>query len=263
MMPATVTHFNCDENFHEAGTDHPLVACLRHYSARPRGDRPITREASHRPVEQDRSEGDIDMTIRTITLAATLAVLTGTSSMAATVTLNVVGGQLRGASNVDVNGTLFDVEFVDGTCAAIFDGCEGLSDFDFPTLDLAEAAAISLGDTVFVDGPLGDFDSDPALTFGIEPNFAGVGIIVVPLALPAFLGTVQTVVFLNTGGLDGPSRSSMGVNVDLSNADGSTFARFTPSLIPAVPLPASGFLLLAAIAGFGALGSRRNRGTAR
>jgi hypothetical protein len=36
--------------------------------------------------------------------------------------LNVVGGQLLGASNVDVGGNLFNVQFLDGTCIDLFDG---------------------------------------------------------------------------------------------------------------------------------------------
>lgn len=203
------------------------------------------------------------MIIRTCALAIAVAVLTATTGLAATVTLNVVDGQLRGASNVDVNGTLYDVEFLDGSCVALFDGCDSTFDFDFSTRALAEAAAISLGDTVFLDGPLGNFDSNPTLTFGIAANVAGVGIISIPYALSADFQEIKTVIFVNTDGLDGSADSSSGINTDLSNADGSTFARFTPVQISAVPLPAGAVLLLTGLAGLGALGAQRKKIAAR
>ena len=53
------------------------------------------------------------------------------NSAARAASLNVVGGTLVGASNVDVDGQLFDVEFVDGRCIDLFDGCDDASDFDF------------------------------------------------------------------------------------------------------------------------------------
>jgi hypothetical protein len=44
-------------------------------------------------------------------------------------TLNASGGQILGASGVDVGGTLYDVEFLDGTCIALFSGCDEVSDY--------------------------------------------------------------------------------------------------------------------------------------
>lgn len=82
-------------------------------------------------------------------------------------TLDVRGGQLFGASNVPVGSRLFDVEFVDGTCIAIFSGCDNaIEDFTFPTEPEARAASMALLDLVFFDGPDGNFDTDPGLTAG-------------------------------------------------------------------------------------------------
>lgn len=95
----------------------------------------------------------------------------GTSARAAVV-LNVSGGKLVGAQNVNVLGDLYDVSFVDDTCAAVFFGCDDVTDFDFGDLASASAAAQALLDQVFVDSLVfGLFDSDPNLTFGCE----GVG----------------------------------------------------------------------------------------
>jgi hypothetical protein len=84
------------------------------------------------------------------------------------VTLNVSGGQLLGASDVDVLGFSYDVEFVNGTCFDLFDGCDGYSDFIFQDGQAASAASLALLDQVFLDDSTDtfiDFDSYAHLTF--------------------------------------------------------------------------------------------------
>ncbi len=81
------------------------------------------------------------------------------SSSAFAATLNVVGGQLLGASGVDVGGTLYNVDFHDGTCIALFNGCDEVSDFTFQTEESALLASQALLDQVFLDGVAGSFDS--------------------------------------------------------------------------------------------------------
>lgn len=81
-------------------------------------------------------------------------------------TLNVVAGILVGASGVDVGGTLYDVEFVDGTCVGLFSGCDSVDDFAFTTSSDALAASQALLDEVFIDGGPGLFDTHPELTQG-------------------------------------------------------------------------------------------------
>jgi hypothetical protein len=75
--------------------------------------------------------------------------------------------ELLGATGVSVNGTLYDVTFIDGSCVALFDGCDAAGDFAF-TLQLdAEAAAQALLDQVFIDLPAPDlFDTEPEFTQG-------------------------------------------------------------------------------------------------
>jgi hypothetical protein len=46
-------------------------------------------------------------------LAAVLVLMAGGAQA---VTLNVIGGQLIGASNVLVDGSLYDVQFLEGSC---------------------------------------------------------------------------------------------------------------------------------------------------
>jgi hypothetical protein len=94
---------------------------------------------------------------------AVLCLLAASSASAAT--LNVVGGQLLGASGVDVGGTLYDVEFLDGTCVGLYSGCDMASDFTFTTQADAVLASQALFDQVFLDG-VDLFDTDPELTTG-------------------------------------------------------------------------------------------------
>jgi hypothetical protein len=96
---------------------------------------------------------------------AVLVALLGAAEAKAAVP-NVSGGRLLGASSVNVGGTLYDVQFVDGTCAALFAGCDEPADFPFTTSPDAAAAAQALLDQVFLDGAQGLFDTDPTLTEG-------------------------------------------------------------------------------------------------
>ena len=105
--------------------------------------------------------------MRSLTICSALfwmTILAASSSTAAT--LNVVGGQLLGASNVDVDGSLYNVEFLDGTCIALFRGCDSAADFAFNSETDALGAAQALLDQVFLDVAAGDFDTFPNLTNG-------------------------------------------------------------------------------------------------
>ena len=101
--------------------------------------------------------------MRKFFLAAVLVLVAGGAQA---VTLNVVGGQLMGASGVLVDGGLYDVQFLDGTCIDLYNGCDYVSDFTFQTEASANLASQALLDQVFLDGPSGNFDSVPGLTNG-------------------------------------------------------------------------------------------------
>jgi hypothetical protein len=77
----------------------------------------------------------------------------------------VSGGQLLGASGVIVDGSSYNVEFLDGTCINLYNGCDDVSDFTFQTEAAATTAAAALLDQVFLDG-IDFFDSNPGLTNG-------------------------------------------------------------------------------------------------
>jgi hypothetical protein len=96
---------------------------------------------------------------------AVLLVFGATGSTAATLNIDV-NGKLVGASGVNVGGTLYSVQFMEGTCISLFSGCDSTTDFTFQTQADAVGAVQSLLDQVFIDGLFGNFDSVPARTFG-------------------------------------------------------------------------------------------------
>jgi hypothetical protein len=51
-----------------------------------------------------------------------------------------------------VDGISYDVEFLDGTCIALYNGCDDVSDFTFQTSGAANVAANALLDQVFLPG---------------------------------------------------------------------------------------------------------------
>ena len=96
-------------------------------------------------------------------LIASLFLLTAQAEAA---DLVIDGSKLQGATSVSVDGTLYDVEFLDGECPALFNGCDAASDFAAGSQATANLFAEALRDQVLVDGAQGNFDSDPGLAAG-------------------------------------------------------------------------------------------------
>lgn len=92
---------------------------------------------------------------------------------AAPILLTNVSGLLTGATGVDVDGALYDVEFKIGSYWQY-----GATAVQNPMFDEAgsSAASMALLQQVFVDGPAGNFDSNPAATIvGDMPVFTIFG----------------------------------------------------------------------------------------
>lgn len=75
-------------------------------------------------------------------------------------------GRLLGATGVVVAGTAYDVQFRDGSCAALFNGCDTADDFLFNTQAKAAEASIALRAQVFE--AFSSYDLAPELTRGCE-----------------------------------------------------------------------------------------------
>jgi hypothetical protein len=107
----------------------------------------------------------------------TFALMVGLSfseySTATPILIKNNSGELTGAYGVEVDDSLYSVEFIDNSCINIFSGCSDVSNFNFQTRNSSLAASRALLEQVFVDQPSGTYDSTPSLTHGIENTFAG------------------------------------------------------------------------------------------
>ena len=71
-------------------------------------------------------------------------------------------GELVGATGVNVNGALYDVSFMDGSCFTLYSGCDDPTDFLFSGNAASQAASDALLEQVFI----GLYDDEPSLTLG-------------------------------------------------------------------------------------------------
>ncbi len=174
------------------------------------------------------------------------------STASHSVVLNVSNGNLLGASSVAINGVLYDVAFQDGTCEQLYSGCDQNSDFPFANpLDIDDgalglAANLALLEQVFIDSPLGAFDSIPSLTNGC---FAiGSCLIRTPLFVAGNRLGVQALLNRNNidgdiGTLSGAGSRDFDTRIQDPRNDSHVYAVWSQSSVSEVPIPAGVWLL--------------------
>ncbi|GJL66474.1 MAG: hypothetical protein NPIRA05_14450 [Nitrospirales bacterium] len=95
-----------------------------------------------------------------------ILLLFGGAGQGHAVTLQVNGsGLLTGATGVGVNGAVYDVMFMDGSCNSLFNNCNPDS-FIFNTQASALNASQALLDTVLIDAGGVNFDTEPEAVRG-------------------------------------------------------------------------------------------------
>jgi hypothetical protein len=200
----------------------------------------------------------------TVTCAAAVVLCLARPASAATLVTNA-SGQLTGATGVIVNATSYNVEFVDGTCSALFSDCDSSSDFAFQNSVDAYHAAVALLGQVFLNTGAGQFASDPSLTFGCSEATALFDscTVIIPYALGSsddFLASYAKNVLESFVQVDAVGFRTYSLSKDTSDSienHGTVFASFTlPSATPPIPEPSSWAMMLI---GFGVLGASLRR----
>ena len=169
-------------------------------------------------------------------------------------------GQLTGANGVVIGSSVYDVAFEDGTCASIFGDCTSSSNFNFTTFSQAASASQALLDQVFVDSGSGQFDTNPALTFGCsDPDGCFV-----TMPYETFSGGFYAEEAWNTPTTDfGNVSLTVTGDFDSRNYDDHVYAFFSyvGPYVAGVPEPASWAMMLLGFAGIG-LAMRRKAAAA-
>lgn len=178
------------------------------------------------------------------------------SAYSATVTLITDGTTLMGAENVDVNGTLYDVMFVDGILSDLYNGADENSDFLFyntdalSSVDLVKAAANALNEQVFV----GIYDTNPSLVNGVYTQYSdtATAVILIPYYINAPDSIATDSHWIVSSNYNDKSQSVWGAysadydsspEINAEEKDTVVFAVWTLHETSSVPVPTTVFLL--------------------
>ena len=173
------------------------------------------------------------------------AVLAAFSFNVNSATLQVEGGHLVGATDVDVDGNLYDVQFVADSCNSLFNEC---SDFTFTTSAAADLASLALFNQVLV----GVYDSSPGLTAGL--GALDVVQVWTPHTLTGSTVTASSATNWDNEAWDNVGSAAVHREDDIAPWGGVVYAVWAPSTV--VPIPAAVWLFGS---GLGLLGWMRRK----
>lgn len=168
------------------------------------------------------------------------------------------GSKYSGATGIESGGMTFSVEFVDGTCAALFGSCELNDDFLVEGTSVSHASLLGeLWTAFFVGFSMNGLDANPGDMIGCSSSpctlFAPSAVSPIDIGLTELrlLGTYIYNVGTNIGDRDAISftiRPFLTIGLDTSDNGQVAYARFAVEN-NAVPAPGSLALLALGLAG--------------
>lgn len=200
----------------------------------------------------------ITATLRSILAAS--ALMFATHAHSAVPQING-SGILTGATNVMVQGTAYNVTFVEGSCDSLFNGC---ASFTFNSEASATAASQALLDQVLLDGVGGSFDAYTDLTYGCSQNAFCISLTpfgTEVFSIDRYASTVAAVNFspeIAGNNEDYVGGGYLDPTMDLSNSNQMNYAVWTvAATAPGTELPEPGGIALFGIALLGVAMTRR------
>lgn len=166
-------------------------------------------------------------------------------------------GQLLGVDGVDVNGTLYNVDFLEGSCYTFFAPCLSNDDLDFD-ITLALDASWALKEQAFDVPEWSLYTSNPSMTNGCEDLY-GCTIFTAYSVNSDPMGNAQ---YFNGDGLfffDTVNTCGLCYRADDTTTNPTTvFAIWEEASGPSpVPVPAAAWLFGSALAGLRMLSQRK------
>jgi hypothetical protein len=161
-----------------------------------------------------------------------------------------------------VDGNLYDVQFLDGSCIDLYTGCDEASNFTFQTEASATLASQALLDQVLLDGVDGQFDSFTELTNGCPSPGHCLVLTIYPVinplgqSIPIWLTVNQSLTepdYTTINGI-GPLGVISDIQISTSGDPRAVYAVWSP-----VPEPSTALLLSLGLTGLAGKGRRRNR----
>ncbi|MGD2173732.1 MAG: PKD domain-containing protein [Gammaproteobacteria bacterium] len=131
-------------------------------------------------------------------------------------------GKLSGATDVEILGEFYDVEFVDGTCAQFYDGCDESFDFFFTSEGVANEASRALAEQVFPG-------IAPTSIRGCSLNISDICDAFTPWNT---LVTVSIARVIAPDDARFVGNGAIAANLDLNDSPFATYAIWSPSIDP-------------------------------